>query len=251
MEYSINQLSKLAGVSVRTLRYYDEIELLSPRRMRGNGYRVYGQKEVDLLQQILFYRELGVPLDEIKRILSSKNHDGIKALQGHLSALKAKRDQIDLLIANVERTIAVSKGERTMSDQEKFEGFKQKMIEENEKNYGREIREKYGDDVVDASNAKMMGLTPEEYVKMQELSRRMNDLLKLAFEQGDPSGELAQKVCGMHKEWLGYFWNGYTKEAHLKLAQTYVDDPRFTKYYDDIAVGCAAFLRDAIEVYCK
>lgn len=128
MEYSINKLAKLAGVSVRTLHYYDEIELLSPRRISSNGYRVYGQKEVDLLQQILFYRELGVPLDEIKRMVWSKNYDGIAALQGHLSALKAKRDQIDLLIVNVERTISASKGEIIMSDEEKFEGFKQKML---------------------------------------------------------------------------------------------------------------------------
>lgn len=80
MEYSINKLAKLAGVSTRTLRYYDEIGLLSPERISSNGYRVYGQKEVDLLQQILFYRELGVSLDEIKNIVWSKDYDGIAAL---------------------------------------------------------------------------------------------------------------------------------------------------------------------------
>lgn len=251
MEYSINKLAKLAGVSTRTLRYYDEIKLLSPERISSSGYRVYGQKEVDLLQQILFYRELGVPLDEIKNIIRSKDYDSITALQGHLSALKAKKEHIELLISNVEKTIVASKGEIIMSDKEKFEGFKQKMLEENEKKYGKEIREKFGDAIVDASNAKMMGLTAEQYVKMQELSRQINDSLKTAFEQGDPSSESAQKVCALHKEWLGYFWNHYSKEAHLGLAQAYVDDPRFRKYYDAIAVGCAEFLRDAIKIYCK
>lgn len=251
MEYSINKLAKLAEVSTRTLRYYDEIKLLSPRRISSNGYRVYGQKEVDLLQQILFYRELGVPLDEIKNIIWSEDYDGIAALQGHLSALKAKKEQIELLISNVEKTIAASKGEITMSDKEKFEGFKQKMLDENEKQYGKEIREKFGDVIVDASNAKIMGLTAEQYEKVQELSYQINDSLKTAFEQGDPSSALAQKVCALHKEWLGYFWNHYSKEAHLGLAQTYVDDPRFRKYYDAIAVGCAEFLRDAIKIYCE
>ena len=251
MEYSINKLAKLAGVSTRTLRYYDQIKLLSPRRKRSNGYRMYGQKEVDLLQQILFYRELGVPLAEIKNIVCSKGYDRLAALQSHLSALKAKKEQIELLITNVEKTIAVSKGEITMSDKEKFEGFKRKMLDENERKYGREIREKYGDDIVDASNAKLMGLTAEQYKKIQELSRQINDTLKAAFEQGDPSSELAQKVCALHKEWLGYYWTHYSKEAHLGLAQTYVDDPRFRKYYDDIAVGCAEFLRDAIKIYCE
>ena len=90
-EYSINKLAKLAGVSPRTLRYYDEIGLLSPRRISSNSYRVYGQKEVDLLQQILFYRELGVPLEEIKNIVWSKDYNVQVALQGHLEALRAKK----------------------------------------------------------------------------------------------------------------------------------------------------------------
>jgi DNA-binding transcriptional MerR regulator len=251
MEYSINRIAKLAGVSVRTLHYYDEIELLSPKRVSSNGYRVYGKNEVDLLQQILFYRELGVSLTEIKKIVRAKDYDGIATLQGHLSALKAKRDQIDLLIVNVEKTISASKGEIIMRDEEKFEGFKEKMIDENEKRYGKEIREKYGDKTVDASNAKMMRMTAEQYEKTQELSRQINESLKIAFELGDPSSELAQKVCALHKEWLGHYWNHYSKEAHLGLAQTYVDDPRFREYYDAIAVGCAEFLRDAIKIFCE
>ncbi len=251
MEYSISMLAKLAGVSTRTLRYYDEIGLLSPERIRSNGYRLYGQKEVDLLQQILFYRELGISLDEIKNIVWSKDYDGIAALQGHLSALKVKKEQIELLITNVENTIASSKGEITMSNKEKFEGFKQKILDENEKQYGKEIREKFGNAIVDASNAKMMGLTAEQYEEVQKLSNQINDTLKMAFEQGDPSSKLAQKVCVLHKEWLGHFWDHYSKKAHLGLAQGYVDDPRFRKYYDAVATGCAEFLRDAIKIYCE
>ncbi len=124
------------------------------------------------------------------------------------------------------------------------------MIDENEKNYGKEVREKYGDDAVNASNAKLMGLSSAQYERAQELSRSINDSLKQALEQGDPSSELAQKVCAMHKEWLCYSWNHYSKQAHLGLAQMYVADPRFKKYYDDIAPGCAEFLRDALEIYC-
>ncbi|SDZ03459.1 MerR family transcriptional regulator [Tindallia californiensis] len=251
MEYNINKLAKLAGVSTRTLRYYDEIEILSPRRIPSNGYRVYGQKEVDVLQQIMFYRELGVPLDEIKKIIWSKDYDGITLLQGHLSALKEKKEQIELLISNVEKTIATSKGEGTMTDKEKFEGFKKKMIEDNEQQYGAEIREAYGDDVIDASNTKIMGLTPEKYEKSQALSQQIKEALNAAFEQQDPSSEAAQKACALHKEWLGYYWNHYSKEAHLGLAQTYVDDIRFKKYYDDIAEGCAEFFQEALKIYCQ
>ena len=230
MEYTINKLAKLAGISTRTLRYYDELGLLSPIRLSSNGYRIYGQKEVDLLQQILFYRELGLPLEEIKNIIWSKDYDGIAALQGHLSALKAKKEQIELLISNVEKTIASAKGEIIMSDQEKFEGFKRKLVEDNEGRYGAEIRAKYGDDVIDRSNAKIKGLTKEQYAELEKLSAEVNETLKAAFAEGDPAGELAQKACELHKKWLCYFWDHYSKEAHIGLAQMYVDDPRFTAY---------------------
>jgi len=251
MEYSINELSKLAGISTRTLRYYDEIGLLSPERAKSNDYRVYGQNEVDLLQQILFFRELGVSLDEIKKIVCSKEYDRTLALQEHLLALKAKREQIETLITNVEKTIVASRGGCGMNNKEKFEGFKQNLVVENEKKYGKETREKFGDDVMDDSNAKTMGLTKEQYEKREALSEEINDLLMKAFEEGDPSSELAQKVCALHRAWLEYFWKNYSKEAHLGVAQTYVDDPRFKKYYDNIAAGCAEFLYSALKIYCS
>lgn len=138
-----------------------------------------------------------------------------------------------------------------MSDKEKFEGFKKQLIEDNESKYGKEIREKFGDTAVDASNSKLMEMTQEQYDKSAELSCRINETLKRAFEQGDPAGELAQQACELHKEWLGYFWNFYSKEAHLGLAQSYVDDPRFRKYYDSIAEGCAEFLYEALKIYCR
>lgn len=163
MEYTVQKLAKLAGVSPRTLRYYDEIGILKPARINSSGYRIYGQSEVDKLQQILFYRELGVALDKIKEILNSPSFDSIKALREHREKLLKKREQIDLLIANVEKTIALREGRIEMSDKEKFEGFKQRMIDENEKKYGKEIREKYGDDTVDKSNAKFLNMTEEQY----------------------------------------------------------------------------------------
>ena len=251
MEYTINKLAKLAGVSMRTLRYYDEFGLLSPVRMSSNGYRVYGRTEINRLQQILFYRELGIPLDEINKILSSKDFDGDAALQIHLAALLTKREQLNLLIANVEKTISAAKGATIMSVTDKFEGFKQKLVDENESKYGEEIRKKYGDDVIGRSNTKVNGMTKEQYAEVERLSLEMNETLKAAFKQSDPAGELAQRACELHKQWLCCFWDHYSKEAHIGVSQMYVNDPRFTEYYDKIASGCVAFLRDAVLVYCK
>jgi DNA-binding transcriptional MerR regulator len=224
--------------------------LLKPRRISSNDYRIYGQPELDRLQQILFYRELGVELSEIKLILSAKDFSSLESLQSHHAKLCAKKAQLDQLIETVSKSIKAMKGEIEMSDNEKFAGFKQNLIDENEKQYGEEIRGKYGDAAIDRSNAKLKGMTKAQYAEAEKLSQEVNDAIKTAFENGDPSGKLAQKACELHKKWLCCFWDSYSKEAHLGVTQMYVDDPRFTAYYDKIAPGCAVFLRDAVVIYC-
>lgn len=249
MEYTVQKLGRMAGVSTRTLRYYDEIGILKPARINSSGYRIYGEAEVDRLQQILFFRELGVELDRIKEILDSPSFDGTAALRDHRKKLLAKREQLDMLIANVEKTIALKEGRIAMSDTEKFEGFKQKMIDENEEKYGEEVRAKYGNEAVDRSNKKIKGMTQEQYAEVEKLGKDVLDTLSLAFDTGDPAGELAQKASDLHRQWLSFFWDSYSKEAHAAIAQMYVDDERFTAYYDKVKPGMAAFLRDAVLIY--
>ncbi|MBG9542861.1 MerR family transcriptional regulator [Cytobacillus firmus] len=249
MEYTVQKLAQLAGVSSRTLRYYDEIGILKPARTNSSGYRIYGQKEVDRLQQILFYRELGISLDQIKDIITAPAFDAADALKEHRERLLEKRKQLDLLITNVEKTIASAEGRTTMSDKEKFEGFKKKMIEDNEKQYGKEIREKYGEETVEKSNAKLMNMTREEHEAVVKLAEEINSTLDQAMEKGDPAGELAQKAAGLHKQWITYYWSEYSKEAHAGLAEMYVADERFKAYYDKVRPGAAEFLRDAIKIY--
>lgn len=249
MEYTVQKLANLAGISTRTLRYYDEIGILKPTRINSSGYRIYGQGEVDRLQQILFYRELGLDLDSIKALVTSNSFDEITALIEHRKKLLEKREKINLLIANVDKTLAFKEGRTTMSDREKFEGFKQKMIDDNEKKYGKEVREKYGDTQISKSNEMIKNMTEEQYEELQKLGSSVMDTLKLAFETKDPSSELAQKAADLHRQWLCYFWDSYSKEAHVNLAQMYVDDERFKAYYDKEQPGLAEFLRDAICIY--
>ena len=251
MEYTINKLAKLSGITTRTLRHYDQIGLLSPPRSSSNGYRIYDQMEVDKLQHILFYRELGLPLDEIKRLVDNEDFNTNEALHNHLIALQAKRDQLNTLIATVEKTILTKKGELTMTNEEKFKGFMTKLIDDNEQKYGKELSKNYGDDVIDASYAKMAGMTQANYDAVTALEKELNDTLRIAFEQGNPASELGQKVAELHKKWLCYYWKDYKKEAHIGLAEMYVVDERFTAHYDQIAVGCTEFLRDAIVIYCS
>jgi hypothetical protein len=142
------------------------------------------------------------------------------------------------------------KGETIMTDTEKFEGFKQTLIDENEQKYGAEVREKYGDTAVNESNAKIKGLTQEQYDKSVQLSQEFEATLKAAFETGEPAGELAQKACDLHRQWLCVMYPKYSKEYHRGLAEMYVADERFRANYDKLGEGCAEFLRDAINIYC-
>lgn len=249
MEYTIQKLAKLAGLSTRTLRYYDEIGILKPARINSSGYRIYGQKQVDTLQQIMFYRDMGVSLEQIKGIVNEPDFDAAKALMEHRKKLIAERERIDILIANVNKTLDEKEGRAKMFDKEKFEGFKKRMIKENEKKYGKEIREKYGEETINASNAKMMNMTQEEYDTFVKLGEELSQTLVMAMETGDPASKLAQKTADLHRKWLMYTWSKYTKEAHAGVAQLYVDDERFTAYYDKIKLGAAKFLRDAVHIY--
>lgn len=249
MEYTVQKLGKMAGVSTRTLRYYDEIGILKPARINSSGYRLYGAKEVEKLQQILFYRELGVNLEEIRKIMASPTFDPLSALQEHYGKLLEKRSQLDLLILNVEKTIAEKEGKIVMKDHEKFEGFKKKLVDENEKKYGREVREKYGESTVDESNRKMMNMTEEQYDAFTKLGDDIIESLKKAYATGDPAGELAWKTADLHRQWLSFTWSKYSKEAHAGLAKMYVEDERFKAFYDEKQPGGAEFLRDAILNY--
>lgn len=251
MEYTVQKLGQLAGISARTLRYYDEIGLLKPTRINSSGYRIYGATEVDRLQQILFYRELGVNLESIKEIMTSPAFDGTQALRDHRDKLLEKRLQLDALINNVDKSIKQTERKISMTDKEKFEGFKQKLVDDNEKKYGKEIRKKYGEDTVNASNVKIKGMTEEEYAKIQKLEEQMFMNLKAAMETGNPAGEQAQKAADLHKQWLCFYWDQYSKEAHEGLAEMYVSDERFTAYYDKVQSGATEFLRDAIVIYTK
>ena len=250
-EYTVSELAELSGCTVRTLHHYDELGLVRARR-GANGYRHYGSAEVDRLQQVLLYREAEMPLSDIKRLLDDPSFDARTALAGHLRELRARRGRLDGLIASVEKTLANMEGRAGMKDEERFEAFKRGLVEENERRFGAEARERWGSEAVDASNAKVRGMTEGQYERAQALEQEMKDALAAALATGDPAGAEARRAADLHRQWLCCFWQdgAYSKEAHRGLAETYVADERFKAYYDDVAPGAAEFLRDAICAYC-
>lgn len=248
MEYNIHELAVLAGVSTRTLRYYDQIDLLKPSRMGGSGYRFYGSEEVDLLQQILFFRERRIPLAGIRELLKNPDFDRMAAMQEHLAALRGEQEKLAKLIGTVEKTIADMKGEMTMKDSEKFAAWKRESIEENEKKYGVEIRERYGDEQVDASNRKLLHMTEEQYNSFRELEKEIIRRLEQAVMEGvSPESPEGREIALLHRKWLQYTWNTYTREAHEGLTNMYLADERFLAYYDSKVKGCAVFLAAAVK----
>ncbi len=252
MEYGIKELSIMAGVSARTLRYYDEIGILKPLRSSESGYRYYGSKEVELLQQILFYKERGFRLDRISDIIYQKDFDAMSALFSHLSELQNQKQRIETLIQLVEKTIRSMKGEEIMSNQEKFEAFKQQIVDKNEMKFGKEAREKYGNEEVNEANHKMLHMTEEQYKRFVEVENEIKRCLKEAVNAYEkPESEAGKEIALLHKEWLSFTWKSYTVQAHTGLADMYAADERFRKYYDEEGEGCTQFLCDAIKFWIK
>ncbi|MEA4896688.1 MerR family transcriptional regulator [Bacillota bacterium Meth-B3] len=250
MEYTVDQLSRLSGISARTLRYYDQIGLLKPARVRSSGYRIYGSDEVNRLQQILLYREMDMALSDIRQVLDAPDFDVAHALRAHLTALELRRARIERLISTVKNTLNSQEEGKAMDDHQKFEGFKRQLVEDNELRHGREARERYGEAAVDESNRKLMNMTKAQYDAMQQAATELQARLERAVQDGlDPTGDEGGALCALHKAWLSYTWPQYTAEAHKGLTQMYVCDERFTAHYDQKVAGCAAFLHDAVHAH--
>ncbi len=140
-----------------------------------------------------------------------------------------------------------------MSNMDKFDNLKDQVLIENEEKYGNEIRSKYGEEEVNSSYKKVRGMTEAKWNETELLGEEILEKLKQSFDSKDPSSDEAQELCDMHRRWLCMFWGDsmYSKEAHKSLAEGYVQDERFTAYYDKVGEGCTIFLRDAINIYCK
>ena len=245
--YTIKEMAEMAGVSARTLRYYDTIGLLKPAFTNEAGYRFYGEQEVDLLQQILFYRERGMDLQSIQNIIYKEDFNILAAMEDHLKELETQKTHIDSLICLVKRSILSMKGEEQMTDSEKFQAFKESVVRKHEELYGAEARKEYGDEEIDAAQQKILNMSEKEYERFQSLGNEIKERLKEAVLSGiSPESDEAGRIVTLHKEWLGMTWKKYTEEAHKAIANMYIADERFKFYYDREVSECAEFLEKAI-----
>lgn len=239
----VKEVANLVGISVRTLHHYDEIGLLVPEKITVSGYRVYSEENLEILQQILFFKELGLPLQKIKEIIHSPAFNRQEALMLHKNMLLEKRDRLDKMITILDKTIQHSKGEIEMTMEEKFEGF-----DFSQNPYEQEARERWGDEAVDASNTKIKKMSKEEQKGVsQKFDRIYKNLASL--RNGSPQSEEAQAAI---KEWydmLNNNFGNYSLEVFKGLGQMYVDDRRFTKNIDKYGEGLAQFMCEAMAYF--
>ena len=240
----ISEVAKLSGVTVRTLHYYDEIGLLKPSDTTEAGYRVYSNKDLETLQQILFFRELDFPLNEIKEIMINPNYNKNEALNKHKELLIEKRKRIDGLIALINKTI---KGDNIMS----FKEFDMTEIEATKRKYAKEVKERYGK--TDAYKEYEVKTKNYDKDKWNGINSEANEIFKAFADNKDKAPE-SEEVQELVKRWQNHITKNYyncTKEILASLGIMYVNDERFKENIDKSGEGTAEFMSRAIEVYCN
>lgn len=245
MRYTVKQLAELSGITVRTLHHYDEIGLLKPAFVARNGYRYYEEAELVRLQQILFFRELSLPLEDIKRIMSQPDLDIVAILRDQRRLMQLKRSRLNGLIKAIERTITNMMNDKKTPDEELYDAFKDDDI----RAYQDEAKERWGNtEAYKESMAKVHTMTKKEMEKLKEDGRAFTKRLAESMDKGIYDAEV-QALIAKHHEGINFFYAcGY--DMYRGLGRMYVDDPRFTAYYDGFRPGLAVFMRDAIAHYC-
>lgn len=248
---NINELSKISGVTTRTLRYYDEIGLLKPTRNDQSNYRVYNDKDLDTLEQILLYKELGFSLEDIISLLKNPKFNVMKAYEKHLLSLEERISHYQKLVDHVKKAMGHLERNTKMSKEEKFTALKKKMIDQNDQSYGAEVTKKWGEQIYKDSIQKVKNMTEDDFDKAKRLSDGIIENLLIAFKKKDPTSIEAITAFKMHKEWLLLYWpeNHYSKEAHLGLTEMYTQDERFKQYYDRHIDGLAVFFNESMIHY--
>ncbi len=247
--FTTKELADWAGISPRTLRYYDQIGLLVPARAH-NGYRVYSVADMHRLQHILLLRSCGVSLESIEDALDKSDFDLETMLQEHLTLLCRQREELDKTIAAARIAVAGLEDFEKMDDKERFDQIKKRSVADLEKEYGQEARELYGDEAIDRANERMLRMSKTAWNAKEELEQRIKDNLAIAMKTKDPMSPESKLVAGMHAQWIEVHWgeDAYSPEAHVALVEGYLGDRRFVEYYDGACgAGATEFLRDIIK----
>lgn len=240
----ISEVAKLTGITVRTLHYYDEIGLLKPSEITEAGYRLYSREDLEILQQILFFRELDFPLSQIKEIMNNPNYDKEEALKKQKELLIQQRQRIEGLIKLIEKRI---EGDNNMS----FKEFDMNEIEENKKKYAKEVKERWGTSKAYEESEKKTSSYNKE--KWGDINQETSEIFKgfAELRNSDPESEEVQELV---RRWQKYITDNFytcTNEILSGLGLMYVEDERFKENLDKNGEGTAKLMEEAIKIYCS
>jgi DNA-binding transcriptional MerR regulator len=241
MAYTVGEVSKIAKVSVRALHHWDEIGLVKPSRRSPKGYRLYTDDDLDRLQQVLFFRELGFRLEDIVATLADPAFDRREALRSHRALLSQRVEHARALLELVDRTLRAMNGEEAMRPEDKFEAF-------DPSKYQDEAAQRWGDTPAFAESLKRTKqYTPDDWKRMRAEADEISEALAERLAAGVPATNArATALAEAHRQHIDRWFYPCSHEIHVGLGEMYVNDPRFAAGYERVREGLAAYLRDAI-----
>jgi DNA-binding transcriptional MerR regulator len=251
-DLTVKQLAAISGVTVRTLHHYDEIGLLKPAHVGENGYRYYGREQLLRLQQILFHREFGVPLEEIAELLELENDDRVAVLLRHRERLESEARRYAELIRTIDLTVAGIKGQGEMKNADLYKGFST----EKQAEYEAWLTERYGDPMkasIETSKKAFAKMTQAEKDAMIAGLQPIEEALAEGLRRGiDPKSDVIDAQVARHKAWVTQMWGKpCTAEAYANLADLYLSHPDFVKRYETIETGFSDYLTTAMKAHAE
>jgi MerR family transcriptional regulator, thiopeptide resistance regulator len=241
--YSVGRVADLSGVTIRTLHHYDEIGLLSPGGRSDAGYRVYEGSDLERLQRILFYRELGFTLKEISTIIDDPNTDSMGHLRRQRGLLVERIERLGAMVDAVDYEMEARKMDIKLTPEERFEVFGDFRPED----HAEEAERRWGDtDSYKESNRRVSKYTKEDWLTLKAEAEEVQNRLAAAFESGlIPDSEEAMAAAEAHRQHISRWFYECTYEIHRGLTDMYVSDERFRSNYDTQTPGLAAYIKEA------
>ena len=247
--YTVKNLAKFSGISVRTLHFYDEIGLLKPAFYGDNKYRYYKQEQLLILQQILFFREFGFPLDEIKKIIGSNDFDKVEALKTHKYTLEHDLNRIKKLIKTINTTIDYLRGNVKIEAAEFFKGFDPEKKAEYENYLVKSGKVAQTD--LDSIWIKFQNLKDSDKTKFKLEGEMLNKDLTTAMEKSfKPTSPEVQILVKRHYDWIKNFWSP-NKDAYISIAMMYCEHDDFKRFFDTYHAGLADFFSKAMKIFAE
>lgn len=245
-KYIINQIAKIANVSPRTLRHYDQIGLLKPALIGDNGYRYYQYQQLTTLMQILFYKELDFSLEEIKQIVQDPSFDMVQAFTDHRQLLRLKNKRIKRLIKTIDQIITSYQEHQPMNPQQTYKSFYQQEIDK----YKDEVKTRWGHtDAYHQSMERYKSWTATDLKRIKQQGEQVT--LKIAEVMDQPvEDDKVQELIKQHHAFIGNFYD-CSMEMYQSLGEMYFTDPRFANYYEKTKPGLSKFIHRAINYYCQ